>query len=79
MVYRHDYEKENEALLKKKPLQFEKVKWFRDIGWVAINTQMEAREKHIFFLRQKAVRMEALVIAMEIKMGFYFMHMESHY
>lgn len=54
MVYRHDYEKENKELLKEKPLQFEKVKWFCDIGWVSINTQMEDSGKHIFFLTKSS-------------------------
>lgn len=54
MVYRHDYGQANEELLKKKSLEFEKVKWFRDIGWVAINTQMEFPEKHICFLTKSS-------------------------
>lgn len=53
MVYRHDYGKADEKL-QKKPLKFEKVKWFRDIGWVAINTEMEIPEKHIFFLTKSS-------------------------
>lgn len=46
MVYRHDYG-EIEA---DKPRQVERVKWFRDIGWVAMHRNMHDPKQHLMLL-----------------------------
>lgn len=50
MVYRHDYGSRASA---DKP-EFETVKWFRDIGWAAINKNMADPENHLFFLTKSS-------------------------
>ncbi|ABX40875.1 heparinase II/III domain-containing protein [Lachnoclostridium phytofermentans] len=49
MVYRHDYK---DTTLKEEKL--ERVKWFKDIGWVAINKDMKDPKEHIFLLTKSS-------------------------
>lgn len=50
MVYLHDYrDVKLEAPKKREP-----VKWFRDIGWVAVNKDGEDPDNHIFFLTKSS-------------------------
>lgn len=49
MVYLHDYG--NAELKEKEP---EHVKWFRDIGWVAIHKNLKKKEDHIFLLTKSS-------------------------
>lgn len=50
MVYQHDYQ--NVEWREEKPLDL--VKWFRDIGWVAINKNPGDFENHLFFLTKSS-------------------------
>lgn len=50
MVYTHDYG--NQKYDGRKPLSM--VKWFHDIGWVAINKAPEDFDNHIFFLTKSS-------------------------
>lgn len=50
MVYRHDY---HHVILRKQE-QEPIVKWFHDIGWVAINKNRKDFKNHIFFLTKSS-------------------------
>lgn len=50
MVYRFDYG--HKALEQKE--EPERLKWFRDIGWVAINDHMKDLDQHVFFLTKSS-------------------------
>lgn len=49
MVYQHSY---GEIALKEEGI--EQVKWFKDIGWVAINKDLKNPKNHIFFLTKSS-------------------------
>lgn len=50
MVYHHDYGQTRYE--EKNPLSM--VKWFQDIGWVAINKDYEDSDQHLFFLTKSS-------------------------
>lgn len=50
MVYRHDYKEVVLTQQKESSL----VKWFRDVGWVAINKNLKDKDNHIFFLTKSS-------------------------
>nr|WP_275983866.1 DUF4962 domain-containing protein [Paenibacillus hamazuiensis] len=50
MVYRHDYP----AVEPVAPTAIEKVKWFRDIGWVAFHANMDRPQDHIMLLTKSS-------------------------
>lgn len=50
MVYRHDYQNTKLTSPGEEPV----VKWFRDIGWVAINKNLKDFDNHIFFLTKSS-------------------------
>lgn len=50
MVYQHDYGQKKPEL--QEPLSM--VKWFRDIGWVAIHKDAQQFDNHLFFLTKSS-------------------------
>jgi len=50
MVYRHDYPGIEPVV----PADIEPVKWFRDIGWVAMHHRMEDPQEHIMLLAKSS-------------------------
>ncbi|MFF2482265.1 DUF4962 domain-containing protein [Paenibacillus sp. NPDC058071] len=52
MVYRHDYP--HVEALEPADGAIEPVKWFRDIGWVAMHHRMEQPEEHIMLLAKSS-------------------------
>ncbi|MFS0870832.1 DUF4962 domain-containing protein [Paenibacillus xylanilyticus] len=46
LVYRHNYPRVQEEA----PVDIEPVKWFRDVGWVAMHHRMDDPEEHIMLL-----------------------------
>lgn len=49
MVYRHDYK---DVELKEQEISL--VKWFHDIGWVAVNKEMKNPNEHVFLLTKSS-------------------------
>jgi len=50
LMFRHDYA----APSSEPPANIESVKWFRDIGWVAMHHRMDAPEEHIMLLMKSS-------------------------
>lgn len=50
MLYRYDYS-EVEAVA---PTDIEPVKWFRDVGWVAMHAKMDQPDEHIMYLTKSS-------------------------
>ncbi|GAA0376212.1 DUF4962 domain-containing protein [Bacillus horti] len=50
MLYQHDYP----AVEAQVPVDIEPVKWFRDVGWVAMHHNMHDPEEHIMFLTKSS-------------------------
>lgn len=49
-MYLHDYPQvEAQA-----PREIEEVKWFQDVGWVAMHHRMDDPEEHIMFLTKSS-------------------------
>ncbi|GIP37236.1 oligo alginate lyase [Paenibacillus sp. J31TS4] len=50
MMYRHDYP----SVQAVSPEEIEPVKWFRDVGWVAMHHRMDDPAEHIFLLAKSS-------------------------
>jgi len=50
LMFRHDYRAPSAA----SPTNIESVKWFRDIGWVAMHHRMEVPEEHVMLLMKSS-------------------------
>lgn len=51
LMYKHDYQEVHAQSPKD---QIEQVKWFKDVGWVAMHAEMDKPEEHIQFLTKSS-------------------------